>query len=170
MFVRRAAFCGVIAIAALAVLHLSSAHAGDTTTANEPPFHPSEREMALARAFVQGNARTYNPPAPEGEELERQADDLLYVCTRIPEARLPRGILHSCEDFDHFKEVFAQFPSGSEHTKQGDRCPPGARCSIEGDTKEAVPPHVKQTVVPRHDPGAIDLCPPPHKMTRDGCQ
>jgi hypothetical protein len=23
---------------------------------------------------------------------------------------------------------------------------------------------------PHHDPGAIGLCPPPHKMTRDGCQ
>jgi hypothetical protein len=28
----------------------------------------------------------------------------------------------------------------------------------------------KRAAVPHTDPGAISLCPPPHKMTRDGCQ
>jgi hypothetical protein len=26
------------------------------------------------------------------------------------------------------------------------------------------------TASAHHDPGAVSLCPPPHKMTRDGCQ
>jgi hypothetical protein len=28
----------------------------------------------------------------------------------------------------------------------------------------------KRAAAPHTDPGAISLCPPPHRMTRDGCQ
>ena len=28
----------------------------------------------------------------------------------------------------------------------------------------------RRAAIPHNDPGAVSLCPPPHKMTRDGCQ
>ena len=28
----------------------------------------------------------------------------------------------------------------------------------------------RKAALPHHDPSAVTLCPPPHRMTRDGCQ
>jgi hypothetical protein len=28
----------------------------------------------------------------------------------------------------------------------------------------------RKSEIPHHDPGAVSLCPPPHRMTSDGCK
>ena len=41
---------------------------------------------------------------------------------------------------------------------------------IERNKAAAAEEAHKRAALPNRDPGAVNLCPPPHRMTRDGCQ
>jgi hypothetical protein len=90
MFVRRAAFCGVIAVAAIGLLAFdNTAYAADQKAI--------EDYLAAARAFLaEFDGMADNPDLPV------LARGLVRSCGELPVAQLPHVALKYCADFEEF--------------------------------------------------------------------
>lgn len=122
-------------------------------------------DLAVARAFFWFNAARSGQTFTR-DDVEAGARYMVRYCAETPASQIPRADLQTCEAFDDFKAEYAR-PASRETIESVIR---QAGSSKVKDTKEAAPPHDKETLVPHPDPGSISLCPPPHRMTRDGCQ
>jgi hypothetical protein len=151
MLVRRAAFCGAIASAALAGLPVIALLAGS-------PSHAAEDELALAREYWRLDALFGGYAVAKQDELETAARNLIRFCSDTPATQMPREKLLTCKTFDAWKA--AQKP---EAIRKG--LEEAQKRELAGKRQTA---KEKRRTAAR--PGEVSLCPPPHKMTHDGCQ
>ena len=89
MLVRRAAFCGAIASAALAGLPVIALLAGS-------PSHAAEDELALAREYWRLDALFGGYAVAKQDELETAARNLIRFCSDTPATQMPREKLLTC--------------------------------------------------------------------------
>jgi len=125
--------------------------------AGSPTHAAGDDELTLAREYWRLDALFGGHAVPEQDELETAARNLIKFCSETPVAQMPRAKLQTCETFHAWKAA---------HKREA------VRKALEEARAELAVKRQKAEEKRRaaHRPGEVSLCPPPHKMTHDGCR
>jgi len=125
---------------------------------------PSASDLSIARSFWRLHSLAHGFEEPTDPLLEEGARKLIRYCADTPAAQMPRSMLQDCEDFDGMRagRVPQWLVDATDRLLE-------QRRALSSSTRDHHNDDTTRAKGGFHDPGAIDLCPPPHKMTRDGC-
>lgn len=128
-------------------------------------------ELAAARAFLTWGT---------GEKTDEfDVRTVIRYCSDTPAAQLSRDVLKKCELFDDWKKDYWVHGDATielwrslhpEHAAAVDQRRQEVAEEEKQRRREADTDEQRRAALPHNDPGAVDLCPPPRKMTRDGCR